>query len=145
MALDDTGTLLTITVIGVPFYSGRGLTQSLDPIPASMVTERDINGTLVNLAPSGFQKYLTKIIGKDMRGFAVDGIWPGQIVTIECVAELFYPVAGSPGRSVVGGSQVTEGDHVRYRPSLTMMIVAFTTTKDEWGNITDWELDCEEV
>lgn len=145
MAIDDTGSILTISVLGVPLYSARGLTQTLDPIAAASVQERSINGTLTNLAPTGFQKYATKITCTDVNGPAIDGIWPGQTVTIECVRRLTYPLGGSPSRPVVSGSSVTEGNFVSYRPSLTMMIIAITTQEDEWNRSVQWEIDAEEV
>ena len=144
MALDDTGTLLTISVMGVPYYSGRGLQQTLSPIAQAINFERDVNGSLVNLAPAGFQKYLTAITCTDVNGPAIDPFPIGLAVTVECVAELSYPVGGTPGRTVVDGSSYQEGDHIKYRPQLDMVIVNFSTQKDEFGAVTQWELDLEE-
>lgn len=145
MALDDTGTVLTISVMGVPYYSARGLQQTLAAIDQAKNFERTVNGALRNLAPTGFQKYKTTITCTDVNGPAIDPFPIGLQVTVECVAELSYPAAGSPSRTVVDGSSRQEGDHIKYRPALDMIVVDFTEQKDEFGAVTQWELDLEEV
>ncbi len=65
-----------------------------------------------------FRKYKSSISCRDQEPPAIDGVWPGHVVTVECVAELSYPTGGSPARPVVSGSTRTQGGFVFYRPQL---------------------------
>src|SRR5215467_5923073 len=117
----DSNTMLVISVMGVPLYSARGLSQTLESIDASKNMRRTINGQLVNVAHPQFQKWKSKITCTDMRTPALDGMAAGMTVTVDCVATLAYPVGGSPSRTMVPGSSWTEGNFVFYRPRLTML------------------------
>jgi hypothetical protein len=76
----------------------------------------------------------------------LDGIWPGLVVTVDCMKELSYKTAGgSPARAVVPDSSRTEGDYTFYRPRLTMMVLAYNMSEDEYGAVNSWSLDLEEV
>jgi hypothetical protein len=141
----DGQTMLAISVMGVPMYSARGLSQTLEPIDASRSIRRSINGILTDVAHAQFRKYKSKISCTDMRTPAFDGIWPGLTVTVDCVAYLSYPVGGVAHRTVVAGSQFTEGVFTFYRPRLTMMVITNTAQTDEWTASVPWELDLEEV
>jgi hypothetical protein len=143
--LDNEGTLLILDGIGVPLYSGRNLTQTLTPIAQATNIRRDVNGTPVNLARDIFQKYASKITCTSTTPPAFDGVWPGQVVIVECSAFLSYPTAGSPSRPVVSGSDVTEGDFVRYRPILVMVVMNDPNSYAEWKSDNQWELDLEEI
>jgi len=145
---DDT--LLTISSpFGLPIYSARGLTQTLTPIKASSNQRRDINGVLTDIALSMFQKYESKITCTDVRVPSMDGVWPGQIVTVDCACELSYPSTGTPQRPAVGGSTHLSEDGLFYfyRPVMIMMFVGQTpnTSFDEWGADVHWEAYFEEV
>lgn len=138
-------TLLTITGIVTP-YSARGLSQTLEPIAAAGVLRRTVNGTLVNLSDAVLRKYRSTITCDDMDVPALGGVWPGQQVTVGCVAELAYPTSGgSAERPVVAGSSRTEGDFTFYRPQLTMLIRGHTVNVDEYGAAVGWSLELEEV
>lgn len=145
--MSNDSSVLTLTGAGVPPYSARGLRQSLTPIEASAAARRTVNGTLVDLSASQFRKYASRITCRDMTAPALDGIWPGQILTVECVAELAYEdtTDGAAQRTAVAGSQRTEAGFVFYRPQLTMMVTGFETDFDEWGAECGWTLDLEEV
>src|SRR5436309_12059154 len=96
-------TLLALTGIGIPDYSARGLTQTLEPIEAAASLRRTVNGGLKDLSFAQFRKYRSTISCRDQEPPAVDGVWPGQVVTIDCIAELSYPTGGSSARPVVSG------------------------------------------
>ena len=137
---------LTLSGIGVPPYSVRGATQTLQPIDATQQLRRTINGALVDLSRAEFRKYRSTIICTDQQPPAVDGVWPGQIVTVGCISELSYKTAGgSPSRPVVSGSSRTEGDYTVYRAQLTMRVVSFSQDTDEYGASVSWSLELEEV
>lgn len=143
-------TLLRLDPIGVPAYSARGITQSLDPIDEAPQIARTINGVAVNLSDTAFRKYKSTIACTDQDQPALDGVWPGDILTVDCVKELPYrTVGGSPSRTVASTTDDpatrTEGEFTFYRPRLTMMVVNYSTTFDEWGAESGWSLDLIEV
>ena len=63
----------------------------------------------------------------------------------------FCPTCGNPVYltfpdmpDVFVASAASLDDSARYRPQLTMRIVSFTTTKDEYGATTSWSLEAVE-
>jgi hypothetical protein len=141
----DGQTVLVLSVMGVPLYSARGLSQTLEPIDASKNMRRSINGILTDVAHEQFRKYKSKITCTDARVPAADGIWPGMTLVVDCVAYLSYQAGGTPQRTVVDGSSFDEGDFTFYRPQLTMLVTSNTAQVDEWAGTVPWEIDLEEV
>lgn len=142
-----TDTVLELTGIGVAPYSTRAATQTLEPIQqAGAGVYRDVNGNLQVAGGTSFQKYKSTITCTDQMPAALDGVWPGKLVTVKCISTLGYATAGgSPQRTVVSGSSFTEGSFTIYRPELDMMVVAFSVQTDEWGAEVSWRMDLEEV
>ncbi|MES2845643.1 MAG: hypothetical protein V4747_11490 [Pseudomonadota bacterium] len=141
-----TDTLLTIVGVGLTPYSARGLSQTLEPISQAASMRRTVNGSLIDLSAPEFRKYQSQIRCNDLDAPALDGVWPGQLVTVDCVAELSYLTSGgSPARTVVSGSSRTVGSYTFYRPQLSMRITGFQTQYDEWGAEVGWSLDLEEA
>ncbi len=141
-----TDTVLVITGAGLTPYSARGITQTLTPINEAGALRRTVNGTLINLAPAQFRKYASTISCTTMDAPALDGVFPGDVLTIDCLPELPYLTSGgSPSRTVVSGSSRTEGDYTFYRPQLTMTVKNFSISTDEWGAAVGWQLDLEET
>ena len=139
-------TLLVISGPGMPPYAARGLTQTLDPIDASAVVGRTVNGALIDLSPPQMRKYKSEISCTDWEAPALDGVWPGMLLTVDCVPELGYLTAGgSPARTVVPGSSRVDGAWTYYRPRLDMLVVNYTVSRDEYGHAIDWSLSLEEV
>lgn len=139
-----TDTLLVITGLITPF-SARGLRQSLQPISQAGSLRRTVNGLLVDLSVSALRKYASTISCNDQRVPALNGVWPGLEVTVDCVAELAYLTSGgSAERTVVPGSSRVEGSYTFYRPRLTMRVVSYQTNTDEYGADIGWTLDLEE-
>ena len=138
--------MLTLSGIGVPPYSARGASQTLEPIQASQQLRRTINGELIDISRAEFRKYRSTISCVDQQPPAIDGVWPGRVLTVGCISELSYLTAGgAPARPLVSGSSRTEGDYTFYRPSLTMRVVAFSQDTDEYGAVVSWSLQLEEV
>ena len=147
MTLPSAGTNLVIqtTTSLITFYSSRGLKQTLTPIRAAQAMRRTVNGALVDISLAQFQKYASTISCTDQRPPALDAIWPGQTVTVSCVALLSYPSAGAPSRPVVSGSSFTENGFTFYSPLLTMKIMTPKSEMDEWKASVGWELALEEI
>lgn len=138
-------TQLELVGIGVSPYATRGASQTLNPIAQATAQRRTVNGALVNLGFEGFKKYTSNISCTDMRAPICDGVWPGRLVTVKCIAELSYPVGGVAERTVVAGSSHTEQGITFYRPELAMMVVSFTMQRDEYGGSVGWSMALEEV
>lgn len=147
MITKDNPTLLRLEGMGVPRYSARGLTQSLNPISASQHIERTINGGLIDLSYTPMQKYASTISGNDQRPPAVEGVWPGKIVIVDCIAELCKEGEDANfDRPVVDYDAVrTEAGFIFYRPRLIMMVMNWNMDEDEWARGVNWSLDLEEV
>ena len=138
-------TLLVISGPGMPTYAARGLTQTLDPIGAAGAIARTVNGGLIDLSPPQMRKYKSTISCTDTEAPALDGVWPGMPVTVDCVSELGYLTAGgTPQRTVVSGSSRTAGLWTWYRPRLDMMVMSYSTSTDEYGAQVGWSLELEE-
>lgn len=138
-------TVLVITGVGITPYSGRGLKQTLEPAAIGVQTRRTVNGLLVNLAPPQFAKYRSKISGSDQEPPAIDGIFPGAAVTVDCIAELSFPTGAAPERPVVAGSLRVQGNFTFYRPQLEMLVVGLSLDAAEWDAAVGWSIDLEEV
>jgi hypothetical protein len=110
-------TLLEINGIDIPPYASRGLTQTLEPIDQAKQTRRTVNGVLKDISAIQFQKYKSSITCTDQQSPGLDGVWPGLVVVVDCVAELSYKTGGSPDRSIVTDSSRVDGDWTFYRPS----------------------------
>ena len=141
-------TVLRITGMGVVPYSTRAATQSLEPIgQAGANIYRDVNGVLRTVGgATTFQKYRSSISGSDMRPIAVNGVWPGKLVTVQCIATLGYLSATeAPARTVVPGSSFIEGDWTFYRPELSMMVLSWSLEEEEYEGAINWSMELEEV
>ena len=137
-------TMLTLTGVGVPAYSARGLTQTLEPLEQAISLQRTINGELIDLSRSEFRKYKSTISGTDQRPPSCDGLWPGRQIVVDCIEELAYPDGGVPQRPVVEGSSFLEAGFLYYRPRLTMVVTAFQLSRDEYSAQVAWSMTLEE-
>lgn len=137
-------TLLIMTPIGVPLYSARGLTQTLTPIsdakPAPM---RTINGEARFVGGSQMRKYDSTITCTDQNAPPFSGLWPGDLVTVQCAFELSYHTdTGSPERTVVTSRVV--GAFTLYRPEIEFMVVDFNDRFQEYQAEHGWQLTLTE-
>jgi hypothetical protein len=139
-------TILVISGPGMPPWAARGLTQSLDPIEASGNLARTVNGVLIDLSPAQMRKFKSTISCSDVDSPALDGLWPGMVLTVDCVPELGYLTAGgTPDRTVVPGSSRVSNDWTYYRPRLDMRITNYSVERNEYGALTSWQLNLEEI
>lgn len=139
-------TLLVLSGEDLPPYAARGLTQDLAPIQAASALRRTINAVLTDISNPAFRKFQSTINCTDQQAPALQQLWPGQSVTVDCVAELCYKTAGgAPIRTVVEGSSHVEGDYTYYRPRLTMKVISHTISTDEYNAAVAWSLALEEI
>jgi hypothetical protein len=140
-------TLLVISGLGGFQYQARGLTQTLEVIKQSISQERTINGKLVDISNPIFRKYSSKITCTDVDAPPLDGLFPGETVLVHCAASLCFLNGniGSPFRTVVSGSEYTQGHYTFYRPVLTMMVMSLQEHFEEWKSSVGWDLDLEEI
>lgn len=131
--------------IGLPPYSARGLTQTLEPATIGVSTRRTVNGKLVNLSPPQFEKYKSTVSGNDQEPPAIDGVFAGFALAVDCIAELSFPNGAAQQRPDVPGSVRVEGSFTFYRPHLEMMVTGFQTSTDEYGAQVGWTLNLEEI
>lgn len=147
-------TVLSIEGLDLPPYSARGLKQTITPISSAAVLRRDLNGALQDLGASQFRKLATTITGADVAPPALDGVWPGAVLVIDCLQE--WAVRGvfaedteatelPLGRDYVPGSIRNDGTFTYYRPRLTMRLVEFSMDADEWAAGVAWNMTCEEI
>lgn len=141
-------TELRLTGMGIPPYSARGLTQSLTPIQGAGQMRRTVNGNLRDIADPLFRKYQSGISGADQEPPAIEGIWPGMVLTVDCVTELAFegePSTGGFVRPAVPDSVREANGFTFYRPRLTMLVTGFNVSRDEWEATISWSLALEEV
>lgn len=142
------GTILVLSGVGIPPYSGHQLTQTLEEAGGQGEFARNINNKLVDLSPPWEKLLKTTITCNDVvNPPAFNGSIKGKVVTVDCVFEFsFLTALGSAGylRDVVPGSERTEGDWTFYRPRLVMVVTNFSLTKDEWNNVNGWTMELEE-
>lgn len=144
--MDNHHTLLGLSGEGVAPYSARGITQTLDPIGQAANNRRTVNGALKDISFSSFRKYKSTISCGDQLPPAVNGVWPGRTLTVDCVSELSYKTAGgSPERPVVAGSSRVDGEYTYYRPQLTMIVMDYSVQTDEYQAVVSWSMSLEEV
>jgi hypothetical protein len=140
---------LSTTTPGVNPYSARGLRGTLRPIDAARGLDklaRTVNGSLIDISAPQMRKYQLQVTGSDGEPPALDGLWVGMTVVVDCLVELAYLTAvGSSGRTAVSGSERVIGDYTYYRPQLSMMVVDLQNELEEWAGTLPWSLTLEEI
>ena len=141
--------LVLYSPMGVPFYSARNLTQTIEAIKEKDQAERNVNGNLVDLSlPGLFEKYITKVTCKDMNAPMIGGVWQGQTLVIDCCCELAYPSSvDTPPRPLATGTTVRDdGNGTKFiYPKLTVMLRTISFGFEEYPHQYNWALGFEEV
>jgi hypothetical protein len=138
--------------LGQMLYQARGLTQTLALAKQASVTDRTINGKLVNLSPQQMRKYVTTISttagqgGGNNRAPPLENLFPGMEVQIDCACALAYQtgMTGCPTREAVDSYDTASG-YTIYRPSLLCLIIDVALNFDEWGNSYGFTITAEEI
>lgn len=146
MAVDlvNAFTVLSLNGIGVAPYSARGLKQAITHIDQAAQLRRSITGKMVNLTETQFRLYKITISCTDMRAPPFGGLWPGQEVTCECVAEMGNMELSSD-RAAVAGSSYSEDGVSYFRPSLPCIVTNFQWEDSEYEEAVNWTLELEEI
>lgn len=129
-----------MTPTGVPLYSARGLTQVLTPCADAKPTpRRTINGQARFLGASQMRKYESTITCRDHNAPPFAGLWPGDSIVVDCVAELSYKtIGGAPERTVVRTRTV--GGFTLYCPRIEFLVLDFDQSVDEYAAEYQWRL-----
>lgn len=162
-------TELEISRGGFPPLSARGCKQELIPLTLGSF-HRTIQQKLVFVGEET-KKYKTIISCKDQSALATDGLYPGAVVTVACIQNLWQKINGTscvldkqpvPGsvegivlsKDSIAPESITDRTvtfkesiegFVRYRPLLTMRVVNYTLMTDEWQIAVGWTLEMEEI
>lgn len=140
--------LLSIVELGMPEHSIRGITQSLAPIDQATNLKRTINGELDDVSDPAFRKFQSTIQCKDFASPGLDGVWPGQILTVHCVIERCVEGSTSTAgfdRPPVPNSIREWGGFTFYRPIIVFRVIKYAEDFDEYPGDLAWQLELEEV
>jgi hypothetical protein len=124
----------------IPPFAARGLTQTFGWIDLASQIETTINGKLLDVGGSQFQKFETTISCTDFRPPLLELLTPGLAVEVDCVAELGYPSSGAATRAVVSGSLRTEGSFKFYRPQLRCWVMTPANSREEYTTTNNWSI-----
>jgi hypothetical protein len=139
-------TVLNIDLIGFPPGSCRGVQMTLKLIQEAASFRRTVNYTLKNTAPELAKKYAVEMTCTDTNAPALNGIFPGTEIVIDCVSEINRLTAGAAAlRAVVPGSEYTVGDFTISRPRLNMTVTDFQLDTTETDGTVGWRLTAEET
>lgn len=137
-------TVLTLSGIGIVPLSGRGITERLAPLENGTL-RRTVNGTLVDTTLTSHRKYGVTLSGSDVQPAALDGVWRGQAVTVQCISELSKAVtltAGAAANVALDRKPVTGSGRALFQLSETEVIptsnVSFTEVTGGWEASVDF-------
>ncbi len=158
----------------LPLLSSRGCLQTLQPCAPQKIY-RTIDGRLITITTPLHQKYVSTLRCKDSEGIAIEGLWTGAALWVDCIQRLSCPIAEGvtswtlerdpveeslflqnpaldPLELTPQGRQVTwpaslsrPGNFISYRPRLLMRLKDFHLETDEWGLTVGWTMTLEEV
>lgn len=148
-------------IVDLPTVAGsaRNLRQEIDLLPNGKIRTK-MSGRSYSTARPQFNKFTTTVFYEDIWAPAFAGLWRGSIITIHSMIELPQPQAmgSAPIRPVVPGTlryldadnnEVEAGDpaaaYYTYCPVLTVFVVGWRQTYDEYGQVTSTEIELSEV
>ena len=136
--------LLTISAVGVPPYSVRGLVSGIKPLGQSKQVRRTVNGAALDTSDSVMRQWAFTFQCKDQQAPGFWESWPGAVFTVALPMELAYLTATGAATRAVAATR-TEGDYTFYRPSVSAIVTDWSGEFDEWNADYSWTLDMEEV
>lgn len=148
-------TLLVIN--GLPFsnFATRGVKETVEPLEDSSQFRRTVNKILrYTGVGEPARKFKFSYSGEDLKGLPVNALYIGKPVIFHGITEFgeYGNLPSNPDlwtdniRPMVPGSlrQGIDG-FIYYRPIISGLITSFSTNEDEWGAVTSWSLEIEEV
>jgi hypothetical protein len=144
-------TILVISGHGLPPFSVRGLSESLEAIEGIPFDKYKLVITCSDIDSPAFDVLRVGLWRRTVNGGLVDLSGHGSIVTVDCVSELAWktptgsPPSYVPSRTLVPGSERTANGFTFGRPRLTMAVMAKSQETDEYGAAVNWELELEEI
>ncbi|MBX9977743.1 MAG: hypothetical protein K2X98_05820 [Alphaproteobacteria bacterium] len=164
-------TELWIEGVGFPLFSARGCVQELIPVPGNdNLFQRTVNGDLIYLGDDSDVKYRTTIKCQDKEVPAFAHLWRGSLVKVGCMQPLIQPLSNGKAtlsKPFIDGSvkvcnrthksvpfnllgqdirsEDCDDGYVIYRPILSMCLMDFLLSHNEWGAKAGWNLTLEEV
>lgn len=84
-------TNLVINRGGFPPFSARGCQQTLQPLNTGEL-RRTVNGELLYTGRKGHHKYASIIECQDEASLALEGIWRGEPLHVQCIQRLWQEV-----------------------------------------------------
>lgn len=154
-------TLIKLDLNALPTEASSNCTQELTPINAGELN-RTINGELIYIGEENIAKFRSTIRGQDTLPIALDNLWRGKIIEVQCLQPLAQSVSTATSTvilarraaisSVCAWSNnikipiINQQDNkvtfalpsqvssfiVTYRPIMQMMIVDFGYVSHEW-------------
>lgn len=139
-------TLLSFEEIEIPTDAARKIQETIE-LDYEPDLVRTWNGTLIDLTPPQMRKYRVTLTCSDMGAPALDGVWTGRTLTVNCISDFGAGTISSDGgeRNAVEGSEREEGGFNYYRPQLVTMVESYTIDTNEWDAIVGWTLVLREV
>lgn len=165
-------TILKIGDLIFPVGAARGISQTIQPIDNGDV-RRTVNGSLLDLTRIQNRKFESQIRLQDQATPTLAGVWKGSTHIIECIfpfrelvdpASTTHTIIRTPVTGSVTGIEDISGlivdpisvvgeditftnavNLIKYRPVLTMMVLAITFDVDEYAATEGWTVDFEEV
>lgn len=166
-----TETNLVLGDLIIPIGSGRGITQSIEPVDNGEL-RRTVNGTLVDLTRDENRKFKSTISCSDQKTPSLAGIWKGmslEVSSIALIRQLVSPAAltatlirdyvvGTVFGRDINGAKITPTSvsgflatfpfnvvMVEFYPKLTMLVDSISVETDEYGASQSWTIGLEEV
>ena len=163
-------TTLKLGDIYFPVGSARGISQSLEMVSNGDM-RRTVNGNLRDLTRTQNRKFESSINASDTESPAVQNLWRGQELVVECIQPFRQSVSPASATATLIRTHVPstvfgrKADNsivavtsvvaflatfpepvimVEFRPILTMLISDISVDKDEYGAIEGWSVDLEE-
>lgn len=133
----------------LPPTSVRGVTESLE-ISNPQFDKYRLTISAADKNVPAFDSLRPGVWMRTVNGGLVDLSGNGSIVTVDCISELAGKLVGSPpaytpSRAVVTGSGRAADGYYFYRPQLTVGFVGWSQETDEYGAVTSWQAEFEEI
>ena len=131
-------------LIEFPRGSDLGVSCELSAIREAANLRRTVSGGLRNIGDPVFRKYEISISASGLKLPSIEGLWEGDLVTIE--APVMLRESGTvPSRPAVEGSIRVVDGYVEYRPVFAAMVTGKSQTEQHDKAEASWSIQAEEI